>query len=341
MGNTKHILVIRFSAMGDVALTIPALLSVVQFHPDVHITIITRPFYASFIPDHPRIKAIGVDLNDYKGLLGLRKLTKKLTNEHQIDEVVDLHNVVRSRIITSFFKLKGKKVTTLNKNRSEKKKIISHQSTEQLPHVTEQYLNTFAKAGYKTQLTEGPWLHPTEKPQLTEFLTKNNLNTKGNKWIGVAPFAAHEAKMWGIDNINNLITELIQKGYSVFLFGGGDSEVEQLDKLENKENRVYSVAGKMNFDQEIALMKKLDFLVCMDSSNMHFGTLVGTTVISIWGATTPLIGFFPLDSQDLMLQVPENDRNKLTLSKYGNKKAENGYDWREAISMDEILSFIS
>ena len=40
------------------------------------------------------------------------------------DEVVDLHNVVRSRIITSFFKLKGKKVTTFGKNRSDKKKII-------------------------------------------------------------------------------------------------------------------------------------------------------------------------------------------------------------------------
>ena len=166
--------------MGDVALTIPALLSVVQFNPDVHITFISRPFYASFIPAHPRIKAVGIDLDHYKGLLGLRKLTKQLTSEHQIDEVIDLHNVVRSRIITSFFKLKGKKVTTLNKRRSEKKKIISHQSTKQLPHITQQYLNTFTRAGYEVQLIKGPWIVSKEKPELQRFLTQNNLNSKEN-----------------------------------------------------------------------------------------------------------------------------------------------------------------
>jgi ADP-heptose:LPS heptosyltransferase len=340
MANTKHILVIRFSAMGDVALTIPALLSVVENHPEVHITLITRPFFASFIPNHPRIKALGFNLEDYKGLLGLRKLTKKLTNEHQIDEVIDLHNVLRSRTITSFFKLKGKKVTTFHKNRNAKKKIISHQSTEQLPHVTQQYLNTFARAGYQSKLIEGPWIKPETKPQLTAFLSQNNLNSKETKWIGIAPFAAHKAKMWGLENIKVLITELTKKNYPVFLFGGGQAEIELLNNLENKKNNVFSVAGKIHFDQELALMKKLDYLVCMDSSNMHFATLVGTPVISIWGATTPLIGFYPLNNERLMVQVPEEDKTKLTLSSYGNKESVSEFDWRNEITVEEVLELL-
>lgn len=340
MSKQKHILVIRFSAMGDVALTIPVLLSVVQSHPEVHITFITRPFFASFIPDHPRIKTLGFDLNDYKGLLGLRKLTKKLTNEYQIDEVIDLHNVLRSRTITSFFRLKGKKVTTLNKNRSAKKKVISQKHTEQLPHVTEQYLKTFAKAGYKTKLIAGPWILPEVKPQLTEFLTRNNLHSKENKWIGIAPFAAHNAKMWGIENVKSLINELVSRNCTVFLFGGGKNEIDQLAKLENKENKVFSVAGKIKFDQELAIMKKLDAIVCMDSSNMHFATLVGTPVVSIWGATTPLIGFYPINNQHLMAQVSKEDQDKLTLSSYGNKESIQGFDWRNAISVEEIIALL-
>jgi ADP-heptose:LPS heptosyltransferase len=337
----RHILVIRFSAMGDVALTIPALLSVVESHPEIHITLITRPFFASFIPAHSRIKAVGINLENYKGLMGLRKLTKQLSNEHQIEEVIDLHNVLRSRTITSFFKLKGIKVTAFNKNRSAKKEIISHQSNEKLPHVTNQYLNTFAKAGYESKLMEGPWIKPETKPQLTEFLSQNNLNSKEAKWIGIAPFAAHEAKIWGIEKIKNLISELTAKNYSVFLFGGGNSEIEQLNDLENKENKVFSVAGKFHFHQELALMKKLNYLVCMDSSNMHFATLVGTPVVSIWGATTPLIGFYPLNNEHLMVQVSEKNKNKLTLSSYGNKESENGYDWRNEIAVKRVLELLS
>tara|TARA_B110000091_G_scaffold74256_1_gene81787 strand:- start:92 stop:1120 length:1029 start_codon:yes stop_codon:yes gene_type:complete len=337
----RHILVIRFSAMGDVALTIPALLSVVESHPEIHITLITRPFFASFIPAHSRIKAVGINLENYKGLMGLRKLTKQLSNKHQIEEVIDLHNVLRSRTITSFFKLKGIKVTTFNKNRSAKKEIISHQSNEKLPHVTNQYLNTFAKAGYESKLMEGPWIKPETKPQLTEFLSQNNLNSKEAKWIGIAPFAGHEAKIWGIEKIKNLISELTAKNYSVFLFGGGNSEIEQLNDLENKENKVFSVAGKFHFHQELALMKKLNYLVCMDSSNMHFATLVGTPVVSIWGATTPLIGFYPLNNEHLMVQVSEKNKNKLTLSSYGNKESENGYDWRNEIAVKRVLELLS
>ena len=77
MNESKHILVIRFSAMGDVALTIPALLSVVEAHPQVTITFISRPFYASFIPSHPRINSVGIEVDKYKGILGLKKLANE------------------------------------------------------------------------------------------------------------------------------------------------------------------------------------------------------------------------------------------------------------------------
>ena len=340
MSKPKHILVIRFSAMGDVALTIPALLSVVETHPEVSITFISRPFYASFIPSHPRIKSVGIDVDKYKGFLGIKKLANELITEHKFDEVIDLHNVLRTRLLSSFLKLRGKKITTFNKLRKEKKRILSQQSTEQLPHITEQYLNTFGQAGYESKLISGPWIKPEEKPQLSEFLSLNKLNSKENKWIGIAPFAAHEAKMWGMKNIKILINELTLKGFNIFLFGGGKSEIEQLNQLENKDKNVFSVAGKISFDQELALMKKLDYLISMDSSNMHFATLIGTPVISIWGATTPLMGFYPLNNRHLIIEVPESKKSKRTLSKYGNKATKNGFDWRESIDIEKVLTFI-
>jgi ADP-heptose:LPS heptosyltransferase len=341
MGTPKHILVIRFSAMGDVALTIPALLSVAKAHPYLTFTVITRPFFASFFPEHPQIKAIGIDLDKYKGFFGLRKLANELQTEHQFDGVVDLHNVLRSKTITSFLKMRGLERVTFDKKRNEKKSILSGKSDKQLPHIIEQYMNTFRKAGYKSDLIDGPWLHPTEKPQLTEFLETNNLINKQEKWIGIAPFAAHEPKMWGMDNIQHLTEKLIEQKYKVLLFGGGKSEVEQLDALANNENGIISVAGKISFDQELALMKKLDTLICMDSSNMHFGCLLGIKVVSIWGATTPLLGFYPYGNEEFIVQVPKEEQTKLTLTGYGNKPATNGYNWKENISVEKIIDLIS
>ena len=341
MASSKHILVIRFSAMGDVALTIPALLSVAKEYPNLTFTVITRPFFASFFPEHPQIKALGIDVKKHKGFFGLRKLAKQLHQEHEFDGVIDLHNVIRSKMITSFLKLKGIESVTFDKKRNEKRAILSGKLNKQLPHIIDQYLNTFRKAGYKSTLTPGPWLKPIEADELTQFLSKQNLETKEEKWIGIAPFAAHEPKMWGLDNISILVDRLTKDKYKVFLFGGGKSEIEQLDSLQNIENGVYSVAGKIPFDQELALMNKLDALVCMDSSNMHFGCLLGIKVISIWGATTPLLGFFPYGNEEFIVQVPEKEKAKLTLTGYGNKASTNDFDWRKAVSVEDILKFIS
>ena len=52
------------------------------------------------------------------------------------------------------------------------------------------------------------------------------------------------------------------------------------------------MAGKYSLDQELALNSRLDLLICMDSANMHFASLVGTRVLSVWGATHPYAGFY-------------------------------------------------
>ena len=65
-----------------------------------------------------------------------------------------------------------------------------------------------------------------------------------------------------------------------------------LDQWAFEYPRVKSVAGKYSLDQELALISRLDLLICMDSANMHFASLVGTRVLSVWGATHPYAGFY-------------------------------------------------
>ena len=47
-GKPVHILVIRLSAMGDVAMTIPVLSAVLDAHPEVRFTVLTKKTFCSY-----------------------------------------------------------------------------------------------------------------------------------------------------------------------------------------------------------------------------------------------------------------------------------------------------
>lgn len=116
---------------------------------------------------------------------------------------------------------------------------------------------------------------------------------KKGKWIGVAPFAKHRGKIYPLDEMEQVVARLSEcEDYTVFLFGGRGYEEAVLEQWEFQYPRVKSVVGKYALDNELALISQLDVLLCMDSANMHFASLVGTRVISIWGATHPYAGFY-------------------------------------------------
>ena len=67
-----NILVIRFSAFGDVAMTLPALYSVAKAYPNHTLYMLTsKHFEGLFTNQLPNIEVIGVDLKLYKGVKGL------------------------------------------------------------------------------------------------------------------------------------------------------------------------------------------------------------------------------------------------------------------------------
>ena len=104
--NRTHILVIRLSSMGDVALTIPVLQAVVTQNPNVKITVWTKKAFAPIFHIIPNLEIFTPDLKkEYKGVLGLFRLYKGMRNTRKFDMIIDLHDVLRSNILSSFFRL--------------------------------------------------------------------------------------------------------------------------------------------------------------------------------------------------------------------------------------------
>jgi len=311
--------------MGDVAMTVPVLRALVLQHPETKITVVSRPSFQTFFADIPNVNFFGVDLNQrHKGFFGLLRLFFDL-RKLDIDLVADLHNVLHSKVVRILFALSGKKVAATDKGRAEKKALTSltNKVFASLKPMAERHVDTFQQLGFSIDIT-----HPKfpEKAVLSEEIISFT-GTKNQNWIGIAPFAHYESKVYPQDLMQQVIDALAEnKNNYLFLFGGGATEIQKLQQLQNKHDNVIVVAGKLAFEAEIQLISNLDIMLSMDSGNSHIAAMLGVKVITLWGATHPYAGFKPFNQPDAFcLTADRTQYPLLPTSIYGNKKVK-GYD---------------
>lgn len=337
--SSKHILVIRLSAMGDVAMTIPVIKAMIRTYPTVKITVVSRAFLKPIFDDIPNVTFYTADVKGkHKGIFGLYKLYKEL-KALQIDVVADLHNVLRSKILGFYFKLSGYKVYKIDKGRAEKKALTRTENKifKQLKTTHERYTAVFQEIGYNISLTENDVL-----PQLP--LTKKVMLFTGEdqkKRIGIAPFAAFNGKTYPFNLMQEVIAKLNETNkYKIILFGG-PADKKQLAVLSNTYENVINCAGLFTFQEELSLISNLDIMLSMDSGNAHLAAMYGRKVVTIWGITHPYAGFYPFG------QPPENaliaDTEKYPLlptSIYGNKYPEGYENVMQTISPQAVFDKI-
>jgi len=287
----RNVLVMRLSALGDVAMTIPVLYPVCRANPDTRFIMVTKAWPASMFHDRPdNLMVLGIDVKkEYNGVWGLVRLARQLRRQYALDAVADLHNVLRTRIIGLCMKLHGLPVVHLDKERARRKALIRHQSAEPVTPTHDRYRRVFEQLGLQapddfTRLFDGKPL-----PVSPIVLEKES----GQRWIAISPFSAHDGKVYPLELMKQVIAQLRQHdNYWIFLMGGGKEEKIALRKIVREHKQVISMAEvKHGFADEYVLLSKCDVMLTMDSANMHLASLMGLKAIAIWGATSPACGF--------------------------------------------------
>lgn len=291
MTGKNKILVIRFSAMGDVAMTSPVLKEFVREYPDTELLMVSRPLFKPFFNDILNLSFFSFDpKGPHKGFWGLIKLFITLRRQ-KITAVADLHNNLRSKIVRLLFFVTGVKTAGLDKGRKEKKELTrkEHKSMRPLKPTVDRYTDVFKALGF-------PFI-------LKNTLVKNIPDTLQNesfpfvplpkmkKWIGVSPFAQHQQKVYPLPKMEAVLLALANLGHQLFIFGGSDEDEAIALKWEEKHENIISVIKKIKLEEELKLISNLDIMLSMDSSGMHLASLKNIPVVSIWGATHPYAGF--------------------------------------------------
>ena len=327
----KKLLVIRFSALGDIAMTVPVIYDLAVQYPDIEITILSREMARPLFERLPEnVHFYAADLNGrHKGLLGLCRLWRDASLS-DFDYIADFHNVLRTWWLRAEGCLRRKKVAKINKGRKGKKaltrkdnKVLKQQATS-----FERYTKVLEQLGFPT------------KPQFVK-LDYSNLcerqKPQSTTWIGIAPFAKHESKRYPMDQMEQVIKTLSEReNTTVFLFGGGKDENEQIEKLCVRYNNVQPAKSSQGLKGELAMMGQLDMMLSMDSANMHLASLVGTRVVSVWGGTHPYAGFLGWSQKtEDCVQMNLSCR---PCSVYGNKACLRGdYACMKGITPEQII----
>ena len=328
--------------MGDVAMTVPVVRALVEQNPQFKVTIVSRPFFKPFFDGIANVNFFAVDLkNRHKGFFGILKLYSDL-KKLNVDAIADLHNVLRSKVIRTLFALSGKKVAFTDKGRKEKKQLTRSENKifKPLQSMFERHVDTFAKLGFSVTLSNPKF---PKKGILSSEILKISGEKENQNWIGIAPFAQYESKVYPQYLMQNVIDELASNANNkIFLFGGGKKEIEILNSFANGKQNVVVIAGKLNFPEELQLISNLDVMLSMDSGNAHIAAMLGIKVVTLWGATHPYTGFSPFNQP--LENCLVSDREKYPLlptSVYGNKKVAGYEDAMRTISVNDIIQKIN
>lgn len=323
----KNLLVARFSALGDVAMTIPVVYSACRCNPATRFIFITKPGQTGLFVNPPEnLVVLGIDVNEkYRSGADLFRLFRELRSQYGIDGFADLHGVLRTFMLGIACSLHGVKWRTIRKGRMNKRALTRPRNKIMLPLLSSRarYREVFYGFGYVLE-EKFKSIYGDGKGDPALFASVTAPKGSAEKWIGIAPFAKHKGKIYPVELMEKVVEELSsQPDTKIFLFGGGEHERKVLDRWASSYPSVVSLAGrKLGFAVELALLSHLDTVVSMDSANMHLASLVNVRVVSIWGATHPYCGFkgFRQRERDIV-QLPMTCR---PCSVFGNKPCSRG-----------------
>lgn len=220
-------LVARFSALGDVAMTVPVIYSACLCYPEVEFTILTRKSMTSVFLNPPaNLRVMGVNLEEYEGLGGLRRLFSELRRDIGFDGFIDLHDVLRTKILALQCRLVRIPVAVINKGRKGKRALTRANNKVLLPLISSRarYRQAFHRIGLPVDHRfEGLFAgRPLRKGDPADFACVASPKLPAEKWIGIAPFAKHEGKIYPVELMEQVVATLSRRDNTrIFLFGGG------------------------------------------------------------------------------------------------------------------------
>jgi len=299
----RDIVVVRFSAIGDVVLTLPVLDALHERFPAARIDYATKAEFAGLVRRHPAVSRVW-SLQKQAGFAGLRKMAREM-DERRYDLLVDLHRNLRSTYLRLFGNASMK--------RAYKKRIVARlllknaglNLLRDAPPVADRYFTALEEFSIQRD-GRLPVLHLDEAAARAgdEALAGQGLG-EGEAFIALAPGASYPTKRWPPPRFAEAAAELGGgKMKAVVLGGGGDREVARAvaEELGKRDMGAIDLAGRLTIIESAAVLRRASLLITNDSGLMHVAAALEVPVAAVFGPTSRELGFYPLGSRSRVVE---------------------------------------
>ena len=291
-----NILLVRFSAIGDILLSTPLVRALRRRHRDARIAYVTRRVFSPLLRHNPHLN----EVIEWDESVPLARLGGEL-RERGFTHRLDLHGSLRSRRLRWHT---GGRWTTYPKHRLARTALIRFKRDlyrDRRP-VAERYFD----AARDLEVTPDGgslevFLTGAERNAARAFLEARGIGVT-RQLIALAPGAAHFSKRWPTHHWIALVRRLTEAGNDVVVIGGPDDVATAEVVAAAGDDRAVSAAGTTDLLGSAALLKQARALVSGDTGAMHLATAVDTPVIGMFGPTVERFGFFPYRAKSAVLQ---------------------------------------
>ncbi|HEX6104996.1 MAG TPA: lipopolysaccharide heptosyltransferase II [Gemmatimonadales bacterium] len=292
---SPDILVVRFSAIGDILLTTPLLRAIRTRHPGARVAFLTKERYVPLLSDNPSVNEV-LGIGEEDGIREIAQTVRSVRYSH----LLDLHGSLRTLGLRAVARGPWR---GFSKRRLERQVLITAKRDiyrTQTP-MAERYFE--AAADLDVEIDGEPpdfFISPEAEERAAECLGRIGLG-EAPALVAIAPGAAHATKRWPADGWIRLARRLVSTGAEVVALGGPD-DVEIAKAVvsatrgrltSSDERRVASAAGMLGLQESGAVIKRAAALISGDTGLMHMATGVRTPVVALFGPTVRQFGFFP------------------------------------------------
>ena len=289
-----RILIIKPSALGDIALATPVLSSLRASFPNASISWLVRSEFAPLLENNKHLdniilfdrKLFGKWYYHPRAFTALVRFIAQL-REPKFDLVIDLQGLFRTALFAWF--TGSKKRFGMKASRECSHLFYTHRISppSDSQHVIDYYNAVVAATGAKKITADFNLTCPADAERdITPLLTAQNI--KPHKYAVFVPGSAHLSKCWPAQNFARLAEQITKEFHLPIVAVGTAWEKPIVNQIKSIANApVINFAGITDIPKLIALLKNAKIVVTNDTGPGHIAAALNVPLVMIFGPTNP------------------------------------------------------
>jgi len=280
----ETIVVLRFSAVGDVVLTSPAIEALRKALPDARIVYAVKERLAHLVRHNPNVDEV-VALHKGEGPLTYAARLRST----RPTAVLDLHGKIRSKILRTL--LPGVRKVVWHKR--DFRDTLPVKLALRPYRASMLFADRYHKAVEELVGRELPrgrlryFLGPDDVAQADRVLRANGLDPE-RPLLGLSPGANWETKRWPAERFAGLARRALHDGVQVAV-QGSESEAPLGRAIASLAPSAVDLCGKLTLPALSGFISRCTAFVANDSGPMHIARALGVPTLAFFGSTDPMM----------------------------------------------------